>query len=76
MDVYKTRGAFSWNELMTPDPAAAIEYSRKLLALRVVALSLCDPDAADELAAALPSHSAHQDQDADVLELEMRDPAR
>ena len=23
MDVYKTPGAFSWNELMTTDPAAA-----------------------------------------------------
>ena len=26
MDVYKTHGAFSWAELMTPDPKAAIAF--------------------------------------------------
>ena len=26
MDVYKTHGAFSWNELMTTDPAAAATF--------------------------------------------------
>ena len=26
MDVYTTPGAFSWSELMTPDPAAAREF--------------------------------------------------
>ncbi len=26
MDVYKTPGAFSWNELMTPDPEAASRF--------------------------------------------------
>jgi len=26
MDVYKTHGAFSWSELMTPDPAAATAF--------------------------------------------------
>jgi len=51
------------------------EEAVELLALRVVALSLCDPDAAEELAAALPSHS-HQDQQVDVLELESREPVR
>ena len=31
-DPFKTIGAFSWNELMTSDPAAAKEFYRKLLA--------------------------------------------
>ena len=26
MDVFKTHGAFSWSELMTPDPAAATAF--------------------------------------------------
>lgn len=26
MDVYKTHGAFSWCELITPDPAAAVAF--------------------------------------------------
>lgn len=30
MDVYKTHGAFSWSELMTPDPAAALAFYGKL----------------------------------------------
>ena len=29
-DVYKTPGAFSWNELMTTDPAAAAEFYGQL----------------------------------------------
>ena len=31
MDVYKTHGAFSWSELMTPDPKAAIAFYGQLL---------------------------------------------
>jgi uncharacterized protein len=30
MDVYKTHGAFSWNELMTTDPAAAGRFYGEL----------------------------------------------
>ena len=30
MDVYKTHGAFSWNELMTPDPQAAARFYGQL----------------------------------------------
>lgn len=30
-DPFKTHGAFSWNELMTSDPAAAKEFYSKLL---------------------------------------------
>ena len=30
MDVFKTHGAFSWSELMTPNPAAASEFYGKL----------------------------------------------
>ena len=30
MDAYKTHGAFSWNELMTTDPAAAAAFYGKL----------------------------------------------
>ncbi len=30
MDVYKTHGAFSWNELMTTDPAAATAFYGQL----------------------------------------------
>jgi predicted enzyme related to lactoylglutathione lyase len=30
MDPYKTHGAFSWNELLTRDPDAALEFYRKL----------------------------------------------
>ena len=26
MDAYRTHGAFSWSELMTPDPAAALAF--------------------------------------------------
>lgn len=31
MDVYKTHGAFSWSELMTPDPKAALAFYGQLL---------------------------------------------
>ena len=31
MDVYKTHGAFSWSELMTDDPKAAVEFYGGLL---------------------------------------------
>lgn len=30
MDVYKTHGAFSWSELMTTDPAAAVSFYGRL----------------------------------------------
>jgi predicted enzyme related to lactoylglutathione lyase len=30
MDVFKTDGAFSWNELLTTDPAAALAFYRSL----------------------------------------------
>ncbi len=30
MDAFKTHGAFSWNELMTTDPAAAADFYSKL----------------------------------------------
>ena len=30
MDVYKTHGAFSWNELMTTDPEAALKFYQPL----------------------------------------------
>lgn len=31
MDVFKTPGAFSWSELMTSDPEAALAFYKKLL---------------------------------------------
>jgi predicted enzyme related to lactoylglutathione lyase len=31
MDAFQTHGAFSWNELMTPDPGAAANFYRQLL---------------------------------------------
>lgn len=31
MDAFQTHGAFSWNELMTPDPTAAANFYRQLL---------------------------------------------
>jgi len=31
MDAFQTHGAFSWNELMTPDPAAAAHFYHQLL---------------------------------------------
>ena len=31
MDAYQTHGAFSWNELMTSDPAAALAFYTSLL---------------------------------------------
>jgi predicted enzyme related to lactoylglutathione lyase len=30
MDAFKTHGAFSWSELMTPDPSAAADFYGKL----------------------------------------------
>ncbi len=30
MDAYQTHGAFSWSELMTPDPAAAADFYGRL----------------------------------------------
>ena len=35
MDVFKTTGAFSWNELTTTDPAAAAEFYGKLFGWNV-----------------------------------------
>lgn len=34
MDTFQTPGAFSWNELMTPDPEAAIAFYTALLGWR------------------------------------------
>ena len=34
MDTFQTPGAFSWNELMTPDPEAAIAFYAALLGWR------------------------------------------
>jgi predicted enzyme related to lactoylglutathione lyase len=34
MDAYKTHGAFSWSELMTSDPAAALRFYTALLSWR------------------------------------------
>lgn len=31
MNAFQTHGAFSWNELMTPDPAAAAHFYHQLL---------------------------------------------
>lgn len=31
MDIFKTQGAFSWNELMTPDPHSALRFYSTLL---------------------------------------------
>ncbi len=35
MDVTQTHGAFSWNELMTPDPAAAAHFYSQLFGWQV-----------------------------------------
>ena len=35
MDAFKTHGAFSWNELMTPDPAAAASFYGQLFGWQV-----------------------------------------
>jgi predicted enzyme related to lactoylglutathione lyase len=37
MDVFKTPGAFSWSELVTPDPAAAADFYGKLFGWNVKA---------------------------------------
>ena len=40
MDVYKTHGAFSWAELMTPDPKAAIATYRHLVDVHLPLVTL------------------------------------
>ena len=35
MDPFKTHGAFSWNELMTSDPAGAAAFYRQLFGWRI-----------------------------------------
>jgi predicted enzyme related to lactoylglutathione lyase len=40
MDAYKTHGAFSWNELMTPDPEAAGAFYRALFGWTVEAMNM------------------------------------
>jgi uncharacterized protein len=35
MDAFKTHGAFSWSELMTPDPAAATAFYGALLGWKI-----------------------------------------
>lgn len=40
MDVYKTHGAFSWSELMTPDPASASAFYAALFGWTVEAMDM------------------------------------
>lgn len=40
MDAYTTHGAFSWNELMTPDPAAAASYYGRLFGWTTEAMDM------------------------------------
>jgi uncharacterized protein len=40
MDVYKTHGAFSWNELTTTDPAAAADFYAKLFGWSVQSMDM------------------------------------
>lgn len=42
MDVYKTPGAFSWNELMTSDPAAAARFYGDLFGWTVASMPMPD----------------------------------
>ncbi|MCW5634986.1 MAG: VOC family protein [Rubrivivax sp.] len=43
-DVYKTTGAFSWTELMTPDPKAAVEFYGKLFGWTVEVMNMGQGD--------------------------------
>ncbi|HSV70733.1 MAG TPA: VOC family protein [Methylibium sp.] len=40
MDAYTTHGAFSWSELMTSDPAAAVAFYGKLLGWTVQTMEM------------------------------------
>jgi predicted enzyme related to lactoylglutathione lyase len=40
MDAYKTHGAFSWNELMTSDPDAALRFYTQLLGWSVQKMAM------------------------------------
>jgi len=42
MDPYKTHGAFSWNELMTTDPGAALAFYGKLFGWTSEPMSMPD----------------------------------
>ncbi len=42
MDVYTTPGAFSWSELMTPDPASAREFYGALFGWKFDAMAMPD----------------------------------
>ena len=42
MDAFQTHGAFSWNELMTPDPGAAANFYRQLLGWEFDTMSMGD----------------------------------
>ena len=44
MDVFKTHGAFSWNELPTGDPAAAAAFYGHLFGWRVETMNMGDGD--------------------------------
>lgn len=40
MDPFKTRGAFSWSELMTDDPAAAVDFYSKLFGWKTATMDV------------------------------------
>jgi predicted enzyme related to lactoylglutathione lyase len=40
MDVFKTHGAFSWSELTTPDPAAAVAFYGPLFGWKAQAMPM------------------------------------
>lgn len=42
MDPYTTHGSFSWSELMTHDPAAALEFYRQLFGWQVETMNMAD----------------------------------
>lgn len=42
MDAYKTHGAFSWNELMTTDPDAALKFYGALFGWTTEAMAMPD----------------------------------
>lgn len=42
MDAYKTHGAFSWNELMTPDPQAALKFYTALFGWKTEPMQMQD----------------------------------
>ncbi len=42
MDVFKTPGAFSWSELSTPDPQAAVAFYKQLFGWTIDAMPMGD----------------------------------